>query len=277
MDDAKASRTAEYMALFRALETARGGLCDDPFAARFLGPRLRAAALAARVPVAGALVPLLIDRRWPGPRPSGVVRTRLIDELVRKALGDGCEQLVLLGAGYDTRGLRIATGPVWEVDHPATQARKRAGVGADAPGRIRFVAVDFERDDLGESLCAAGFAEGGPTCVVWEGVFSYLTVAAIDATLGWVTSACGPGSRLVLTYVDQAALDAPAPAWIEAVGAVGEPFITGLKPEEADAFFAARGFALRSDVSTRDAASAHMDAREVARIPPIYRVAELTR
>lgn len=275
MDAFTPSRTAEYMALFRALETARGGLCDDPHAHRFLGRRLGLAAAAARVPLTGRLVPWYIDRRWPGPRPSGVVRTRLIDDLVRAALAGACDQLVLLGAGYDTRGLRIAGGPVFEVDHPATQERKRARLGA-VPDRVHFVPVDFEHDDLRASLRAAGFHEGEPVCVVWEGVFSYLTVEAIDTTLASMTAACGPGSRLVLTYIDQAALDAPPEAWIDAVVEAGEPFVTGLAPHEAPAFFAARGLTLRSDVSTREAAAAHLPAREVARIPPIYRVAELS-
>jgi hypothetical protein len=76
-----------------------------------------------------------------------------------------------------------------------------------------------------------------------EGVFSYLTVDAIDATLRWVVDACAPGSRLILTYVDAAALrpaDHPAP-WIAAVDRAGEPFVTGLDPSAAEEFFAARG------------------------------------
>jgi methyltransferase (TIGR00027 family) len=130
--NAEPSRTAEYMALFRALESAQPAdrrLFEDPNAARFLRPALRLVAIAARRPALRAAIVAFIDRRWPGPRLSGVVRTRVIDDFVVSAIDGGCTQLVLLGAGYDTRATRLAQvspAVVFEVDHPATQARKRA-------------------------------------------------------------------------------------------------------------------------------------------------------
>ena len=87
------SRTAEYMALFRALESARPEgkrLFEDRTAASFLRPSLRAVALAARFGPARSLIFTLIDRRWPGPRLSGVVRTRVIDGS-RRAASDAAE------------------------------------------------------------------------------------------------------------------------------------------------------------------------------------------
>src|SRR5919201_6439860 len=155
------SRTAAYMALFRAIESARPArerLFHDPLAGTFLDHRLRAAALAARLPIAGRLVSRYIDRRWPGPRPSGVVRTRAIDDAVRDALREGCSQLVLLGAGYDTRAYRLPDADgveAFEVDHPATQAAKRAALErarATLPPRVRFVPLDFEQDSLAMAL-----------------------------------------------------------------------------------------------------------------------------
>src|SRR5882672_5198829 len=155
-----ASRTAAYMALFRAIESSRPAdvrLFDDPLAPAFLDRRLRIASLAARLPIAGKLVPWYIDRRWPGPRPSGVVRTRAIDDAVREALIEGCSQLVLLGAGYDTRAYRLpgaADVETFEVDHPLTQAAKRLALeralAAPSP-HVHFVPVDFERDSLAKA------------------------------------------------------------------------------------------------------------------------------
>src|SRR4029078_1914427 len=104
----------------------------------------------------------------------------------------GCTQLVLLGAGYDTRADRLpgAAGvETFDVDHPVTQAAKRAAISRALRGlsqRVHFVAVDFEHDSLTKALHAAGLQRDKRTCVVWEGVFSYLTIDAIDATLGWV-------------------------------------------------------------------------------------------
>jgi methyltransferase (TIGR00027 family) len=285
MRAASPSRTAAYMALFRAIESSKRAdarLFDDRLAVAFLDRRLRTAALAARLPILGRLVPWYIDRRWPGPRPSGVVRTRAIDDAVREALVGGCSQLVLLGAGYDTRAYRLpeaADVETFEVDHPVTQAAKRAVLerALAAPSRrVHLVPVDFEHDSLAKALDNAGLQRAVQTCVVWEGVFSYLTIDAIDATLGWVVEACAPGSRLILTYVDAAALrreDQPAP-WIAAVDQAGEPFITGLDPSAAADFFAERGLHLLADASTRELA-ARLAPSAANTIPDFYRVAVL--
>src|SRR6185436_13828332 len=95
--------------LFRALETARGRdrVFDDPLAVRFLQGGYRVLARAAQIGFVGRWLEKYIDRRWPGPRPSAVARTRLIDDLVVEALGQGARQVLLLGAGYDSRAYRL--------------------------------------------------------------------------------------------------------------------------------------------------------------------------
>ncbi len=274
------ARTAEYMALFRALESSRSPrrrLFEDRDAARFLRPTLRAIARAARVPALRSLIVAFIDHRWPGPRPSGVVRTRVIDDFVTDALRDGCTQLLLLGAGYDTRASRLpaaASSTVFEVDHPVTQARKHKARGTVA-ARVRYVPLDLEKDPLAPALIDAGFDLRQRTCVVWEGVFSYLTPEAIDVTLAALVELCAPDSQIVLTYVDQHAIDGASresQAWITAVSDVGEPFRTGLDPTEASAFFAERGLGLRSDESTADAAQ-RLGTGDAHAIPGFYRLA----
>jgi methyltransferase (TIGR00027 family) len=274
------ARTAEYMALFRALEsTAPLGrrLFEDRPAKRFLRPTLRAVVYAARVPALRSLIVSFIDRRWPGPRPSGVVRTHVIDDFVTGALRDGCTQLLLLGAGYDTRATRLpgaASATVFEVDHPATQARKRKAAGTLA-ARVRYVPLDLERDRLASALAGAGFDPNQRTCIVWEGVFSYLTSEAIDETLAALVELCPVGSRIALTYVDERAIDArkaQSEAWFTAVSDVGEPFRTGLDPGHASTFFSARGLDLLSDESTADAA-ARLGTGNARTIPGFYRLA----
>jgi methyltransferase (TIGR00027 family) len=278
--NAEPSRTAEYMALFRALESGQATdrrLFEDPDAVRFLRPALRGVAIAARRPALRAPIVAFIDRRWPGPRLSGVVRTRVIDDFVVSAVDGGCTQLVLLGAGYDTRATRLArvsSAVVFEVDHPATQARKRAVLGS-LPGHIRYVPVDFEHDRLLSALAGAGFDRDQPSCVLWEGVFSYLTPEAIDATLNALVQLCGSGSRILITYVDQRALDAPSSypqPWLTAVRDVGEPFRTGLDPNQAQAFFAQRKLSLRRDESTTEAAL-RLGVPGAQSIPDFYRLA----
>jgi methyltransferase (TIGR00027 family) len=276
------SRTAEYMALFRALESARPDgdrLFEDRAAASFLRPTMRAVAFAARFPPAHSLIVAFIDHRWSGPRLSGVVRTRVIDDFVTGAMQDGCTQLVLLGAGYDTRATRLpaaTASTVFEVDHPVTQACKLAALG-HVPERIRYVSLDFESDALQPALIDAGLSRSRRTCVLWEGVFSYLTPQAIDVTLAALVEVCAPGSQILLTYVDQRFLDTSSPhqqAWVRAVNDVGEPFQTGIDPLHAPAFFAARKLALQSDESTTQAAR-RLGVPKARTIPEMYRLATL--
>ena len=161
--------------------------------------------------------------------------------------------------GYDTRAWRLpalAGGRVFEVDHPATQAAKRAVVSrlGLAGARVTYVPVDFERDDLAARLAGAGFDRTAPAGFVWEGVTNYLTEEAIDATLAVITGLAQAGGLLVVTYVDARALCEPSPfpearRWVRAVARAGEPWIFGLDPGEAGAFFRARGFVPQRDIS----------------------------
>jgi methyltransferase (TIGR00027 family) len=282
-----ASFTAETMALQRALESRRPAgsrLFVDPYAEAFLRPSLRLLAVAAGVAGLRRIATGLYDAvGGTGPRPSAIVRTRVIDDAVTEAAAR-VRQCVLLGAGYDTRAHRLpalAYMPVFEVDHPRTQAAKRAAVDRLAldRSRIRYVPVDFERDDTRPALDAAGFDASAPTVVVWEGVTNYLTAEAVDATLAVVHDLIEAGGLLVMTYIDARVLTDPrhfpeAGRWVRAVTRAGEPWTFGLLPTEARAYFAARGFRLCRDVSTLDAggawfASMHRRDRPSA----LYRIA----
>jgi methyltransferase (TIGR00027 family) len=133
----------------------------------------------------------IIDRRWPGARTSGIARTREIDDLTTEALSKGVKQVVLLGAGFDSRPYRLAgmeKASIYEVDHPATSARKQASIRSllgSVPPNVRFVAMDFNKDDLDAQLSRAGFKPSLPTFIIWEGVSNYLSPEGVDNTLAW--------------------------------------------------------------------------------------------
>jgi methyltransferase (TIGR00027 family) len=136
------------------------------------------------------------------------LRVAAIDHELEAAIRGGCEQLVVLGAGLDTRAFRmraLADVAVFEVDHPATQAYKRRKVASLLPRAksVTFVTVDFERAGLAESLCDAGFHRERPTAWVWEGVVMYLTDEAMRRTLDAVAACSAPGSVLLLHYIDR--------------------------------------------------------------------------
>lgn len=141
------------------------------------------------------------------------LRTALLDAAVEDAVRAGVRQVVLLGAGLDSRAWRmsaLAETDVIELDHPNTQQWKTERVSRRRPTArsVEFVAVDFERTTLGEALDASSFRRDVPTMWIWEGVTSYLHPAAIEATVTAIAERSAPGSRLALTYVTPEVLEA---------------------------------------------------------------------
>lgn len=261
----KPSRTAEYMAYFRALESGRPGaqrLFYDPFAPEFLGPMFRTATAIARFPAFAPLVYAYTDLRLPGARTSAIARTRLIDDSLLDALYAGISQVVILGAGFDCRAYRmpqLAAATVFEVDHPATHATKLArlrNVLTKLPGNVRHVPIDFMHESLPDVLGRAGFAMPQPAFFIWEGVTQYLTPAAVDAVLNFVAR-CSPGSRLVFTYIHAALLDGSisfkaAGRLLRRFARLGEPWVFGLDPEKVPEFLQQRGLQLDRDLAARE-------------------------
>ena len=282
------SRTAEFVALFRALETVRPPdrrLFEDHYAEALLSPQFRAVVALARVPVTGKLVYEAIDWRWPGSRLWVVVRTRFIDDLVRDALEEGATQVVLLGAGLDTRAHRIdrmRCARIFEVDEPATLRRKRERLERAlerTAANVHYVEIDFERDDLAAALPAAGLRPDLPSVVVWEGVTSYLSPDGVDSTFRSLATATTPGSMVAFTYlrrdvVEGEATPSGARAAARAVRRASEPFRFGMDPEGVADYLDERGFELEENRSCADLASIYFDKTDGRRLEPaFYRIA----
>lgn len=236
-----ASRTAAMVAAYRARSHARpDGLVHDPQAAVLCGDE-------------GFELAEKLDRSFPPMELWIELRTVYLDHLVRSAIADpsrrpsaGDGQVVILGAGFDTRALRMRqSGPrgggalaagvrFFEVDQPASQAEKRARLaklGVDYPAAL--VACDFERDDFLDRLVASGFQVAEPAVVIWEGVTPYLTEGAVRATLSRIASGCDPRTIVAFDYVgkrlaEAKEIDGRAVETRAVVEDVGEPVIFGV-------------------------------------------------
>jgi methyltransferase (TIGR00027 family) len=134
-------------------------------------------------------------------------RSRIAEDALSRAVERGIRQIVILGAGLDTFALRNPHGArqirIYEVDHPATQAWKRqrlAEAQIALPPWLILVPVDFERDDVGEKLVAAGFQQNSPAFFTWLGVVPYLTQDAIGRTLDYMSSI--QNSEVVFDYME---------------------------------------------------------------------------
>jgi methyltransferase (TIGR00027 family) len=148
-----------------------------------------------------------LDARFPWMETWLALRVAYLDRLVGLAV-DRCSirQVVILGAGYDTRAARLPRAGVtfFEVDHPATQAAKRERLASLAGYPIdnaRYVTCNFEREDPIERLAATGFELGEPALVIWEGVVMYLTEGAVRATASRLASGLDPRSLVAFDFV----------------------------------------------------------------------------
>ena len=131
------------------------------------------------------------------------VRTEFFDRTLHDAL-ERVSQVVILGAGWDTRAYGLPAGTdvkVYEVDAPATQREKVAALAAaeiDA-SHVTFTAVDFEETFWLDALVENGFDRSAATFVLWEGVTMYLSESTVDATLKAVAR-LGAGSAIAFDY-----------------------------------------------------------------------------
>ena len=255
--------SAEGVAIFRAIESARPAgdrLFHDPYAREFLTAGARAVVALSRVPLLGSTLLAAVDQIAYGQRAFVLARTVLIDEALEAALARGAEQVVVLGAGYDSRAYRIPgieRARVFEVDHPDTQARKRTlleRVVARIPGHVSFVSIDFNRQRLSDRMREAGFREGSRCFVIWEGVTEYLDADAVDATLRYLARSTAPGSEVVFTYLDLALLDGRrrfrgGRLHLALIRWAGEPFTFGIDPRNLSSYLAERGFEQLDDAA----------------------------
>jgi methyltransferase (TIGR00027 family) len=189
-----ASKTALMVCAYRARSSARPNpLFVDPWADAIAGPEGHE--LAAR-----------LDTQFPPMELWLALRVAYLDRLVGLAVDRlNVRQVVILGAGYDTRAARLPRAGVrfFEVDHPATQAAKRErlarldGYPVDA---ATYVTCNFEREDPIERLGACGLLRE-PTLVIWEGVVPYLTEAGVRATAGRLASGLDPHSLVAFDFI----------------------------------------------------------------------------
>jgi methyltransferase (TIGR00027 family) len=249
-----AMSTARGVALVRAVEMLRGTasrVSSDPYARSFVNPfnifGLRLMQLTGLSRLIG-IEPMLTF---------AIVREQYVEDLILREAQAGLGQMVVLGAGFDTRAYRIAALrdiPVFEVDHPVTQAQKRKALAGivEPPANVQFVGVDFETDDLGRQLRAAGYRENRRTLFVWQGVSMYLTPDGIDRTLAFIAQHSAAGSAVVLDYFDARAMEGGEASVIRFFTAImGETVRYAIDPQEIDGFLRARGF---TDVRNADGA-----------------------
>jgi methyltransferase (TIGR00027 family) len=183
-----------------------------------------------------------------------LVRTRYIDELMERAIRDGATQLVILGAGFDTRAHRfielLKNVSVIEIDYVTTQEYKKRRVEAVLgvpPPNVVYAPIDFARESLGDVLHRAGFEPGRKTYYLCEGVSMYVPEEGMKQTLRSIATESAPGSALVVEYLNRGGVELLTKypmGMIKNAFDWGEPFVFGVPEGHDREFFLELGLEL---------------------------------
>jgi methyltransferase (TIGR00027 family) len=274
MKEDKASQTAQYMALFRALETtlpANKRLFIDPYAISFLDRKLRTVTRLSPLPFVRRFVQNTIQKRIPGAMSSGIARTRYIDDLLKQTVQQGIQQVIILGAGFDTRALRLEalqSIPVIEIDHPNTSRKKLHTLKKyqfRLPEHVRYWQIDFNKESLDALALREQLNFSIPTTIIWEGVTNYLAEAAINSTFAFAEK-FAPGSYIIFTYVHRQVLEEPqaffgAPRLLDDLANIDEKWTFGFKPEELSGYLQQYHFKLLEDSGAEGYRNKYMPQR----------------
>lgn len=255
----KPSASAAGVAMMRAIETLKpeeARICDDPYADALMQGGFTYALLKWMIGTG------LYDRMAPGAVSFVVGRERYIDDFLKTCLGEGLDQVVLLGAGYDTRPYRIPgieKTRVFEIDQAATQEdklKRLEKVIHSLPANVTFLPVDFNTQSLGERLKSAGYNENSKTLFIWQGVTYFLTTAGVESTLAFIANHSGPGSAVVFDYFYNEILRDPHRNEVKAMQrtahAFGEDYTFGIDHGQVEPFLSQRGFRDVKSVTMED-------------------------
>ncbi|MBO0840103.1 MAG: class I SAM-dependent methyltransferase [Sciscionella sp.] len=241
---ANISDTAHWVAMYRARESSRpDALFHDPFAERLAGERGQATFIAMT-----ASMPATARNGW-----SFVARTKLIDDLTTDCLADGCDLVLNLAAGLDTRPYRLAIAKdlTWiEADLSAMIEEKQHALASEQPHcELIRRPVDLADADARKQFLAEATAKARRPLVITEGLLPYLTaeqVRAISADLAesgvrwWITDMMSPIDVRMTQRVNRERL-------------ASTPIQFG--PKEGAEFFAVDGWAAINTPSVLKAAS----------------------
>ncbi|NMB55645.1 MAG: SAM-dependent methyltransferase [Leptolinea sp.] len=283
----KSSQTATYTCFSRGCATRE----KDP---QFRGPDYLAECLFP--PLARIMLNVTPLRRFvmqkmfpPGIHEYVLARTKAMDDAFVEALDSAFDQIVLLGAGFDTRSLRFANHnrgtKIFELDAPTTQQEKidvlhRKNLAI--PKELIFTPIDFDRQDILEVLSKSGYRTGMKNLFLWEGVTMYLTADAVDSILSFIRRTSATGSLVVFDYIFASVLRKENRLYGEEKGydmvaRVGENWTFGLEEDQIGTFLKDRGFCLIRHFSPQDLQKEYLtrpDGTSFARINETHSIAK---
>lgn len=213
------SKMAEGIAMHRVAESMlpeNERIFYDPYAIHFINPEILK--YAAEHPKEAEKKLEEMEQMFPGLGNSIRARVRYFDDLVENCAISGCTQFVFLGAGYDTRALRIkelqSEITIFEVDHQETQCYKKEKIiefYGKLPENVRYVPVDLETQKLKDSLFSSGYCDYKKTLFVLEGLSMYLPPEIIYDIFSFISSSTRTGSKMIFDYYPESVINGTNP------------------------------------------------------------------
>jgi methyltransferase (TIGR00027 family) len=246
------SRTAEMNCLYRAASSLEANChyhSDDDLAVRLLPGFFK---VLLHIPLFRTFFSHVLPP--PGIYEYVIARTKYIDAVFKQALAEPFDQILLFGAGFDTRALRLQAEAqhtrVFELDAPLTQQAKIQQYNKcnlSIPSNVVFIAIDFDKEALPHKLDMAGFHKDRRSLFILEGLLMYLEPESVQATFQTIRDYAGRGSWVVFDYVQTSVLRHENTLYGEtgmtkSVAKAGERWRFGIEPGEIASFVAAYGF-----------------------------------
>ena len=197
-----------------------------------------------------------------------IARTKYIDGIFEKILAERFDQILIFGAGFDTRALRFQTEAedtkIFELDVPATQRAKLGQYrkrGLSIPANVKFIPIDLDKESVSEKLVEAGFDRDRKSLFVLEGLLMYLQPKSVDETFQVIGKFAGKGSEIVFDYVRAAVLRQEGSYYgereiVKSVAKAGEQWYFGIEKKELERFLEKYGLRVCE----------HKDAQELERM-----------
>ncbi len=256
------SKMAEGIAMQRFAESSKSKderICYDPYAVHFINPQIIEYGI--KHPKEAQAKVDQMEKLFPGLSSSIIIRVRYFDDYIEKLVNDGLEQLVILGAGYDTRAYRITRlnqVTVFEVDHPNTQSFKIEKINQilkSTPDNVFYVPVDFETEDIGPKLFEYGYDPLKKTLFIMEGLIMYIPEESVLNTLKFIQNNSGKGSAIIFDYYPRSVIDGTCKQEMghnirNFVKDQSEPLQFGIEDGKLEEFLSNRGFKNIHNVSS---------------------------
>jgi methyltransferase (TIGR00027 family) len=261
MKKGKSSKTAEQMAISRAIETMKPEnerVCYDPYAIQFLSKKY---SLPLKFKFFRNSITRFIELMFIGHHYYVIARTRFIDDVLASSVGAGIRQLIIMGAGFDSRAYRLRQLEnirVYEIDHPDTQNRKKERIkelSGNLPKHVIFIPLDFNTENFMEKLIRSGYDKNATSLFIWEGTTPYLTEHSVDETLTSISKYSCKGGCIVFDYILKSVIDETcnfdgALREHRYMKKTTEPLIFGLEKERMGSFLKKRGYSIVMDVNS---------------------------